>query len=660
MLRLLWLRRDWLWSPTDPIQGAHPWRVLPSDKSSIASQNSHLWLRPRGKAVPRGWYLFLIQHRGENPRTTGFLRSGCFGVRQGRPLFPIRLRLRVIHVNRARPLTLELARVPEPLQLQRLCLLRLPAWEAWRRIRRRLNRLDRHHPDTFTECWRYYNRLLCGQAGTRPLITYSQWQQEVEGPELAELPALNASQRSRFVLQVPGALAPVRADQWVVLLRPATVLAPWALAAIAQRLFGLVLNDAPVLLYGDEDLIGSRGQRHSPRFKPAWNCELFWSDPRFSSHWVVQSAVWNQLLDAQPNGFDSWWALQYNLLQFVEQQHWRGRIRHLPMVLAHSSAFHGSQAAKILEEFLKKELDSFAPHVIEASPGLRLTWACPAQTLVSVVIPTRDQLQLLQACLQSISAVPAGVDLELIVVDNGSVDRATAEFLEGFSQKPGQKVLRIDGPFNFSALNNRAAEQAGGSVLLLLNNDVELLSPNWGAELAANALRPGVGCVGAQLHYPDGTIQHGGVVLGIGGMASHAHRDLPSDAPGYQGRLQLAQEFSAVTAACLAISAEHWQQLGGLDEHELAVNYNDVDLCLRAQSAGLRNLYLPQVKAIHHESKSRGRPEGKAHRQWRSEWAVMEKRWGALLLNDPAYSPRLTLEDESWGLSFRQRPPQLR
>ena len=124
-------------------------------------------------------------------------------------------------------------------------------------------------------------------------------------------------------------------------------------------------------------------------------------------------------------------------------------------------------------------------------------------------------------------------------------------------------MLRIDGPFNFSALNNRAAEQAGGSVLLLLNNDVELLSPNWGAELVMNALRPGVGCVGAQLHYPDGTIQHGGVVLGIGGMASHAHRDLPSDAPGYQGRLQLAQEFSAVTAACLAISAEHWQQLGG-------------------------------------------------------------------------------------------------
>lgn len=601
-----------------------------------------------------------MQHRGDNPRTTGCLRSGRFGVSQGRPLFPIRRRLRVVHVNRARPLTLELVRVPEPMQLRRLWLLRLPAGEAWRRIRRRLNRLDRHCPATFTECWRYYNQLLCGQAGSRPLITYGQWQQEVEGPEVAKLPALDASQCSRFVDQVPGSLAPVRADQWVVLLRPGTVLAPWALAALAQRLDGLVRNDAPALLYGDEDRIGARGERYSPRFKPSWNRELFWADPGFSSHWIVPAAVWNQFLDSQLDGCDSWWALQYGLLQFVEQQGWRARIQHLPMVLAHTSAFEMSDAGKVLQAHLEHQFGTGVAHVKEASSGLRLTWACPAQTLLSVVIPSRDQLPLLQACLQSITAVPAGVDLELLVVDNGSVERASAEFLEGFGQKPGRQVLQVAGPFNFSELNNRAAEQARGSVLLLLNNDVELLSPNWGAELAANALRPGVGCVGAQLHYPDGTIQHGGVVLGIGGMASHAHRDQPADALGYQGRLQLAQEFSAVTAACLAISAEHWKQLGGLDEHALAVNYNDVDLCLRAQTAGLRNLYLPQVKAIHHESKSRGRPEGKAYRQWRSEWAVMEKRWGALLVNDPAYNPHLTLEDESWGLSLRQRPPQLR
>ena len=130
MLRLLWLRRDWLWSPRDPIQGGDVWRALPSNDSSITAHDSQLWLRPTGRAVPSGWYLFLIQHRGDNLRTTGCLRSGRFGLSQGRPLFPIRLRLRVVHVNRARPLTLELVRVPEPMQIRR-SLLRLPAWEAW-------------------------------------------------------------------------------------------------------------------------------------------------------------------------------------------------------------------------------------------------------------------------------------------------------------------------------------------------------------------------------------------------------------------------------------------------------------------------------------------------------------------------------------------------
>ena len=197
------------------------------------------------------------------------------------------------------------------MQIRRLWLLRLPAWEAWRRIRRRLNRLDRHRPPTLTGCWRYYNQLLGGQAGTRPLITYSQWQQKVEGPEVAELPVLDASQCSRFVHQVLGSLAPVRADQWVVLLRPGTVLAPWAFSAVAQRLEGLVRSNVPALLYGDEDLIAPTGERHSPRFKPAWNRELFWADPGFSSHWIVPAAVWNQFLDSQLDGCDSWWILQY-------------------------------------------------------------------------------------------------------------------------------------------------------------------------------------------------------------------------------------------------------------------------------------------------------------------------------------------------------------
>ena len=214
-------------------------------------------------------------------------------------------------------------------------------------------------------------------------------------------------------------------------------------------------------------------------------------------------------------------------------------------------------------------------------------------------------------------------------------------------------------PFNYSSLNNKAADLANGSVFAAQQR-CRNLTPNWALELASNALRPGIGCVGAQLHYPDNTIQHAGVVLGIGGLASHAHRDSYRTASGYQSRLQLAQEFSAVTAACLAISRTHWDELGGLDAAELAVNYNDVDLCLRAKNAGLRNLYIPQVQAIHHESKSRGRPRGKAYKQWRREWAVMQRRWRVLVLDDPAYHPSLTLEDESWNLSLRRPELKLR
>jgi GT2 family glycosyltransferase len=218
----------------------------------------------------------------------------------------------------------------------------------------------------------------------------------------------------------------------------------------------------------------------------------------------------------------------------------------------------------------------------------------PATALLSVVIPTRDRPELLQACLTSIDRHPAGCDLEIVVADNGSVEPNTLALLERFSleDRGGQPqiVVSVPGSFNYSRINNVAVEHSKGLVVLLLNNDVEFLHAGWGLELASHALRPGIGCVGAQLLYPDHTVQHGGVILGVGGLAGHAHQDFPGDVQGYQGRLQLAQELSAVTGACLAISRNHWQALEGLDATHLAVNYNDVDLGLRARQLGLRNL----------------------------------------------------------------------
>ena len=337
--RLLWLRRDWFWSPIDPLQGESMWRVLPADGASIAASNIQLWLRPRGRVVPRGWYLFLIQHRGDNPRVAGWLRSGHFGISQGRPMFPVRLRFRVVHVNRARPLTLELHQVPEPLQLQRLWLLRLPACDAWQRIRRRLNRLDMHVPERFTDRWRYYNKLLQAQAQCYSVVSYSLWQKKIELPLLKALPDLSEDQRSQFVQADPDAPKPVNPDQWVLFVRPGSVISSWALAAFSQQITHITSIQVPLVLYGDEDKL-TGGVRHLPRFKPAWNRELFLSDPDYSSHWVVQGRFWNEMLDHFSFNrvpLRGWWALHYALLLEADRRQIQSQrpIQHLPMITGH-------------------------------------------------------------------------------------------------------------------------------------------------------------------------------------------------------------------------------------------------------------------------------------------------------------------------------------
>ena len=645
----VWFCDDWLWSATDPATNPN-WQSVTS-LATLIPQSDQLWLKPRGQSVPRGWYLFTISHLSENHRAIGWMRSGLYGLRQGRPMYPVRNRLRIVHVNRARPLQLELQRVGKPMQIKRLRLIRIPFFRALARMRMRLQRSSLPKPSSDSSTWNAYNRLLHSQASRHALITYLRWQQRVEAPLLEQVYASPSPEAWQFVIQTAPSLRSVEPDQWVVFLRTGTRLSPWALRAVGQQLMSCEQLSMPMIVYGDEDSLASDGVRSNPRFKPAWNRELFWSDPQYSNHWFVRGDIWNECLDKLEK--HSWWDTQYALFAHANVASSHKTIVHIPIVLAHCIEYGPDSSAVSLHTSLQSQFPSLNPEVISTNQGFHLQWSTPSSTLVSVIIPTRDHLPLLQACLQSLKTHQAGCDYEVIVVDNGSLEDDTIRFLQEFQCQPGQFVLRDDGPFNYSSLNNQAAALANGTVLLLLNNDVEILTSNWALELASNALRPGIGCVGAQLHYPDTTIQHAGVLLGIGGLASHAHRDYPNQAAGYQCRLQLAQEFSAVTAACLAISRSHWDQLGGLDSAELAVNYNDVDLCLRAKKAGLRNLYIPQVQAVHHESKSRGRPQGKAYKQWKREWAVMQRRWRSFVKNDPAYHPSLTLEDESWNLSLR-------
>ena len=274
--------------------------------------------------------------------------------------------------------------------------------------------------------------------------------------------------------------------------------------------------------------------------------------------------------------------------------------------------------------------------------------------LVSLIIPTRDHAALLQTCLDSVlerSSYPA---YEILVIDNGSVEPETAAL---FARLPGDRVrvLRDDAPFNYSALNNRAAREARGELLCLMNNDIEVLTPDWLEEMVSFAAQPDIGCVGARLWYPDGRLQHGGVIHGLGGVAGHSHKYAPRDYVGYFHRAVLHQDFSAVTAACLVVRKAVYEQVGGLDE-SLAVAFNDVDFCMRVREAGYRNVWTPYAEMIHHESVTRGQednPEKQA--RFAGEIRRMQARWGDAILREPAYSPNLSLDHEDFSLAWPPR-----
>jgi GT2 family glycosyltransferase len=218
-------------------------------------------------------------------------------------------------------------------------------------------------------------------------------------------------------------------------------------------------------------------------------------------------------------------------------------------------------------------------------------------------------------------------------------------------------VLRYDKPFNYSAINNFAVGQAAGEILALLNNDLEVITPGWLDEMASQALRPEIGCVGAMLYYPNDTVQHAGCVLGIGGVAGHLFKNLPRGREGRFNRARLVQNYSVLTGACLVMRKAVYQEVGGLDERDLAVAFNDVDLCLKVRAAGYLNLWTPFAEMYHHESASRGadNTREKADR-FRREAETMIRRWGPVLSLDPAYNPNLSLDREDYSIGALPRP----
>jgi GT2 family glycosyltransferase len=290
---------------------------------------------------------------------------------------------------------------------------------------------------------------------------------------------------------------------------------------------------------------------------------------------------------------------------------------------------------------------------------LRVIFSVPQPApMVSIVVPTRDRAELLQRCIDSVREQTRYPNYEIVIVDNGSREKRAVDLLARYAAQPGIEVLRIDAPFNYSALNNEAAARAGGSMLCLLNNDIEVISPDWLDTLVGYAALPQSGAVGAALWYPEDRLQHGGVLLGIGDVAGHLHHMLPRGARGYFGRAVLAQQLSAVSAACLVVRKSLFDEVRGLDAEHLAVAFNDVDFCLKLHAAGYQNIYVPFAELYHHESASRGSDTKAANvERFRKEAAWMHARWKAQVRVDPFYNPNLALGGGAvFSLAF---PPRI-
>lgn len=455
-----------------------------------------------------------------------------------------------------------------------------------------------------------------------------------------------------------SALAVATGD-WIALLDHDDMLHPQALARVAVA---VMENPKAELIYTDEDKLAEGGKRIQPYFKPDWNPDLFLSQ-NYLCHLSVYKAELIHSLGGFRVGYEG--AQDYDLALRAIERIASQSIIHIPHVAYHwrmhneSTAASGSNKNYATRAGKQALDDHFKRANIQASAEIlpsgnyRAHYQLTEQPLVSLIIPTRNGLKLIEQCIESIVAKSTYKNYEIIVVDNGSDDLEALKYFEKISSTKLARVLRDDRPFNYSALNNNAIARASGEFVVLVNNDIEVISPDWLEQLLGLALQQGVGAVGARLWYPDNTLQHGGVVLGVGGVAGHSHKYLKQGELGYFSRADVIQTFSAVTAACLMVRKSIYLEVGGLNEKNLAVAFNDVDFCLRVRAAGYRNVWTPYAELYHHESVSRGTEDTPAKQaRFSAEVNYMLNTWRESLQSDPAYNPNLTLKYEDFRLQW--------
>ena len=450
---------------------------------------------------------------------------------------------------------------------------------------------------------------------------------------------------------------------WIALMDHDDLLSEDALFWMADYIDG---HPDVKLIYSDEDKVDEDGNRKDAYFKPDWNLDLFYSQNMFS-HLGLYDADLIRKVGGFRTGFEG--SQDYDLVLRCIEHVTPAQIGHVPRVLYHWRVHPQSTASStdakpyaqlageraLNEHFLRSGIRGRIEYV---GNGYRAFYDLPdPQPLVSLIIPTRNALGLVRQCIDSILSRTTYQNYEIILVDNGSDDADSIGYFKTLAEHPKISVVRDDGEFNYSALNNAAVLRAKGEYVGLINNDIEVITPEWLSDMVAIASQPGVGAVGARLWYSDYTLQHGGVILGIGGVAGHAHKRLPKERRGYFERAALMQSFSAVTAACLVIQKKHYLAVDGLNETNLKVAFNDVDFCIRLRNLGLRNVWTPYAELFHHESATRGddtHPE--KQKRFELEARYMLTRWGDALRHDPAYNLNLTLVHEDFSLAW---PPAI-
>lgn len=451
--------------------------------------------------------------------------------------------------------------------------------------------------------------------------------------------------------------------EWVVLMDHDDLIPRDTLYEIAAE---AIAHPTAQVIYTDEDKIDGQGVQYSPYFKPDFDPDLLLGQ-NLLNHLTAYRRDLIQSVGGFREGFPG--AQDHDLALRATAICGPDAVRHIPRVLYHwrqntnvrsfsEGAMERCTAAgrRALAEHLQAQ--GLCAEIHPASELYhRILFPLPDPApLVSIIIPTRDRADLLRVCLDGVLRRTRYPALEVLIADNGSTEPDALKLLGEVKADPRVRVLSLPGPFNFAHITNSAVSEARGDVLLLLNNDIEVINEDWLREMVSHAVRPDVGAVGARLLYPNGRLQHGGIVLGVGGVAGHLLVGTHRDDYGPFGVLGLLRSVSAVTAACLALRRDVWKQVGGMDEVNLSVAFNDVDLCLKIRKLGLRVVCTPFAELYHHESASRGYDTtSEKFLRFRKETEFMLQKWGDVLLKDPYYNQNFSLENANFKLSFPPR-----